>query len=92
MSARVWSSGDRIVAGVPELGLNCYGATQSEAVFRLFTSLLKYYRQLKESESDLTPKGRQDLRLLKSWVASVEKKMALGPAVAMSGQAGVQPD
>jgi hypothetical protein len=75
LSARLWSVGARKVVGVPELGLHCYGATQTEAVFRLFTSLLKYYRQLKTNRANLPEKAVKHLELLTVWVNAIERKM-----------------
>ncbi len=75
LSARLWQSGKRSVVGVPELGLHCYGGSQSEAVFRLFSSLLKYYRQLKQHRSKLGEKGLSHLTLLQGWVEGVERRM-----------------
>lgn len=75
LSARLWKSGDRTVVGVPELGLHCYGVSESEAVFRLFTTLLKYYRQLKAHEERLGDRGLDHLAQLKNWVAGIEKRM-----------------
>jgi len=75
LSARLWTVGERTVVGVPELGLHCYGNSQSEAVFRLFTSLLKYYRQLKAHKLKLPKKGLAHLALLTSWVHSLEDRM-----------------
>ena len=75
LSARMWRLGKRFVVGVPELGLHCYGSSESEAVFRLFTTLLKYYRQLKAYRNRLSERGLNHLDLLKVWVESVEQKM-----------------
>lgn len=75
MSARLWQTRGLTAAGVPELGLYCYGRSQSEAVFRLFTFLLKYYRQLKAFQSRLPVRGLEHLQLLKVWVAAIEEKM-----------------
>ncbi|MBX9667060.1 MAG: hypothetical protein K2X93_05540 [Candidatus Obscuribacterales bacterium] len=75
LSARLWKSGDRSVVGVPELGLHCYGNSESEAVFRLFTTLLKYYKQLKAHEERLGERGISHLAQLKNWVAGIEKRM-----------------
>lgn len=75
MSAKLWKKGKRIVVGVPELDILCTGKTQSEAVFRLFSNLLKYYRDLKDMES-LDQRQQEHMRLLKVWVNSVERKMA----------------
>ncbi|MCC6979361.1 MAG: hypothetical protein IT343_13640 [Candidatus Melainabacteria bacterium] len=75
LSARLWRSRGRVVVGVPELGLHCYGATEPEAVFRLFTSLLKYYRQLRTYKTRLGEKGLEHLNLLRGWVESIEDRM-----------------
>jgi hypothetical protein len=75
LSARMWQMGKRVVVGVPELGLHCYGTCQSEAVFRLFTCLIKYYRQLKAHRQKLGARGLEHLQLLGTWVAAVELKM-----------------
>lgn len=75
LSARLWRSRGRVVVGVPELGLHCYGASEPEAVFRLFTSLLKYYRQLRTFKTRLGEKGLAHLDLLKGWVESIEDRM-----------------
>lgn len=74
MSAKLWQKGKRIVVGVPELDIMCTGKTQSEAVFRLFTTLLKYYQELK-SQPNLDARQQEHMRLLKVWVESVERKM-----------------
>jgi hypothetical protein len=77
LSARMWQVGKKSVAGVPELGLHCYGNSQSEAVFRLFTSLLKYYRQLSAYKDRISERGLTHLHLLKDWVHSVERRMMI---------------
>jgi hypothetical protein len=77
LSARLWKVGERTVVGVPELGLHCYGGSQSEAVFRLFTTLLKYYRQLRAFEKRLPERALQHLELLSFWVRAIEKKMSV---------------
>jgi len=74
MSAKLWKKGKRIVVGVPELDILCTGKTESEAVFRLFTTLLKYYQDLK-SKPDLDERQQEHMRLLRVWVESVERKM-----------------
>jgi hypothetical protein len=79
LSARLWKSGNRTVVGVPELGLHCYGNSQSEAVFRLFTTLLKYYRQLRNYPERLGDTGRRHLQLLGKWVEGIEQKMMAKP-------------
>jgi len=75
LSAKLWMVGDQTVVGVPELGLHCYGSTQSEALFKLFATLIKYYRQLKSFPNRLTEKGRQHLYLLSQWVGHIEDRM-----------------
>lgn len=75
LSARLWEVGKRSVVGVPELGLHCYGKSQTEAVFRLFNSLLKYYRQLKAYKHRLSDKGLEHLELLTGWVNHIEDRM-----------------
>jgi hypothetical protein len=74
MSAKLWKKGKRIVVGVPELDILCTGKTQSEAVFRLFTTLLKYYQDLK-AVPQLDARQQEHMRLLKVWVESIERKM-----------------
>ena len=76
LRARLWTVGQRIVVGVPELGLHCYGDSQPEAVFRLFTVLLKYYRQLKTFKKRLSQRGLEHLKLLSGWVSHIEERMA----------------
>jgi hypothetical protein len=75
LSARLWQKGKRVVVGVPELDILCTGKSQSEAVFRLFTTLLKYYQQLKSAKLPLDDRQTEHQRLLKGWVASVERRM-----------------
>lgn len=75
LSARLWQKGRRTVVGVPELDIFCTGKSQSEAIFRLFTMLLKYHRQLKSSQTPLSVREQEHMRLLKDWVESVERKM-----------------
>ncbi len=77
MSARVWRNGARTIACVPELGLHCYGMSQSEALFRLFTILLKYYRQLRLFRSRLGERGLGHLELLSHWIMGMEERMKL---------------
>lgn len=81
LSARLWRAHGRCVVGVPELGIHCYGDTETESVFRLFTALLKYYRQLKANESRISDRGRCHLEFLSAWVKGIEKKMTM-PATA----------
>ncbi len=77
MSAKLWSVGEKTIACVPELGLHCYGSGQSEVLFRLFTVLLKYYRQLKMHRSRLGKRGQAHLELLSDWINGVEERMRL---------------
>jgi hypothetical protein len=76
LSAKLWQKGKRVVVGVPELDILCTGKTQSEAVFRLFTNLLKYYQELKAMSGELDERQSEHFRLLKEWVAGVERRMA----------------
>ncbi len=75
MSAKLWIKGKRVVVGVPELDILCTGKTQSEAVFRLFSNLLKYYQELKASPKPLDERQQEHMKLLRVWVESVERKM-----------------
>jgi hypothetical protein len=75
LSAKLWQKGKRIVVGVPELDILCTGRSQSEAVFRLFTTLLKYYQQLKAIEQPLDERQTEHFRLLKEWMEGVERRM-----------------
>lgn len=75
MAAKLWKAYGRFVVGVPALGLHCYGRSEQEAAFRLFTSLLKYYRHLKSNQDSITEKGLQDLAKLSEWVSEIERKM-----------------
>jgi hypothetical protein len=77
MSAKLWSVGEKTIACVPELGLHCYGINQSAALFRLFTVLLKYYRQLKVYKTRLGKRGQAHLELLSDWIIGVEDRMRL---------------
>jgi len=77
LSARIKQVGERTVALVPELGLHCYGSSQTEAVFRLFTILLKYYRQLHSHQIRLNEKGKEHLKLLSVWVEGIESRMKM---------------
>lgn len=80
LSARLWNVGERTVVGVPELGLHCYGKSQPEAILRLFSALLKYYRQLKTFKSRLSAQALVHLDLLTIWVNGIEKKMTMPSA------------
>ena len=75
LSAKLWQKGRSVVVGVPELDIFSTGKSQSEAVFRLFTTLLKYYQQLKASRHQLDERQQEHMRLLADWVESVEKKV-----------------
>ena len=77
MSAKLWTVGEKTIACVPELGLHCYGANQSEVLFRLFTVLLKYYRQLNVHRGRLGRRGHVHLELLSDWMNGVEDRMRL---------------
>ena len=66
MSAKLWIKGKRVVVGVPELDILCTGKTQSEAVFRLFSNLLKYYQELKGSSKPLDERQQAHMKLLKN--------------------------
>ncbi len=88
MSAKVWHTGEKTIACVPELGLHCYGTSESEASFRLFTVLLKYYSQLRLHKSRLGARGQGHLELLSEWMTGVENRMrlrTLGPELAIAG-------
>jgi hypothetical protein len=87
LSAKLWQAHDRFVVGVPELGLCCYGASEAEASFRLFTTLIKYYRQLKAFKERLGEKGRQDLVVLAHWMQGIEDRLSAGPETAAQGAA-----
>jgi hypothetical protein len=77
LSARLWQKGKGVMVSVPELDICCYGKSQSEAVLRLFTNLLKYYNELKEKDK-LSDRQETHFKLLKVWVKGVEKKMCAG--------------
>jgi hypothetical protein len=77
MSAKVWHRGGKTIACVPELGLHCYGKSESEASFRLFTVLLKYYRQLRVHRNRIGKRGQGHLELLSDWMTGIENRMRL---------------
>lgn len=77
MSARMWQKDKRIVVSVPELDICCYGKSQSEAILRLFTNLLKYYNELNKRRSPLTDRQQAHFELLKKWMRSVEERMTV---------------
>ena len=78
LSAKLWQAHNRFVVGVPELGLSCYGSSETEASFRLFTTLIKYYRQLKAFKEKLNEKGRKDLIVLTRWMECIEERLTSG--------------
>lgn len=80
MSARLWQKGQGVMVSVPELDLCCYGRSQSEAILRLFSNLLKYYNELKDMDQ-LSSRQDAHLQLLKVWVKGVEKKICAGESV-----------
>ena len=80
LSANLWQVKDksgklRYVVGVPKLGLSSYGKSESEASFRLFSCLIKYYRQLKANEDKLSPKASDHLTVLSKWMQGIEERM-----------------
>jgi|GEM_PF-949894 hypothetical protein len=81
MSAKVWTAGERSVVLVPELGLFCYGKNDAQAAFRLFTTLLKYYRQLRAHKERLGERGLQHLEVLAGWVRAIETRMTEGSTI-----------
>lgn len=74
LSAKIWQKDTGVIVSVPELDICCYGRSQSEAVLRLFSNLLKYYNELKDKRK-LSERQDSHLRLLKTWVKGVEKKI-----------------
>ncbi|HNH76235.1 MAG TPA: hypothetical protein PLF23_20775 [Candidatus Obscuribacter sp.] len=80
LSAKLWQSQtkdgkERFVAYVPELGLSCFGTSDSEASFRLFSALIKYFRQLKAHKEKLGEKGLAHLQMLTVWMNAIEERM-----------------
>lgn len=75
MSARLWRKGKGVIVSVPEVGISCYGKSQSEAILRLFSNLLKYYNQLKSERKSLGSRQLEHLQILTVWVRSVEQRM-----------------
>jgi hypothetical protein len=82
LSAKLWQAHNQFVVGVPELGLCCYGSSEAEASFRLFTTLIKYYRQLKAFKDRLGEKGRKDLVVLSHWMQGIEDRLSAAPETA----------
>lgn len=83
LSAKMWQRGRQVMVSVPELDICCYGKSQSEAVLRLFTNLLKYHNELKGCKKELSPRQTEHFNLLKQWVHAVEQKMTAGSVVGM---------
>ena len=77
LSAKLWQAHNRFVVGVPELGLCCYGNSETEASFRLFTALIKYYRQLKAFKQKLGAKGLAHLAVLTRWMECIEARLTI---------------
>lgn len=75
MSARISQKGKRFVVSVPELDLCCYGRSQSEAVLRLFSTLLKYHNELSKLTEPLSSRQQEHFELLKPWMRSIENRM-----------------
>jgi hypothetical protein len=80
LSAKLWQTRDtkgkvRFVVGVPELGLSCFGTSDTEASFRLFSALVKYYSQLKSHKDKLGDKGLGHLSILTKWMNGIEDRM-----------------
>ncbi|MCA0313097.1 MAG: hypothetical protein LCH63_04550 [Candidatus Melainabacteria bacterium] len=76
----------RYIAYVPELGLSSFGLTDSEASFRLFTTLIKYYRQLKANQDKLGERGLNHLELLKDWMSGIEERMTVKQVDELAGE------
>ncbi len=51
LSAWLWQSNHKTIVSIPELGFSCFADTESEAVFKLFSSLIKYYQALKSAKT-----------------------------------------
>lgn len=86
LSARLCQKGKNVMVSVPELDLCCYGRSQSEALMRLFSNLLKYYNELKDKDN-LSLRQAAHLQLLKIWVKGIEKKMSAGePVLSLAGR------
>lgn len=79
MSARLWRKGKGVIVSVPEVGISCYGKSQSEAILRLFSNLLKYYNELKSGSKPLGARQEEHLEILSVWVRSVEHRMCAAP-------------
>ena len=83
MSAKLWQKGKRTVVSVPELGISCYGRSQSEAIFRLFSTLLKYHNELSRSKVVLSDRQQSHFALLERWMKAVESRMTVREPVVM---------
>lgn len=86
MSARMWQKDKRVVVSVPELDISCYGKSQSEAILRLFSNLLKYYNELNKSRAPLSERQQAHFDLLKQWMRSVEDRMTAREPVSSTGR------
>lgn len=84
LSAKLWRKGRGVVIAVPELDILCFGTSQSEAVLRLFSNLLRYYNELKGHSRSLNERQQSHLELLRVWVKTVEDKMTYTPAEPIS--------
>lgn len=80
LSARLCQKGKSVMVSVPELDICCYGKSQSEALMRLFSNLLKYYNELKDT-AELSARQNEHFELLKVWVKGIEKKICAGESV-----------
>lgn len=77
MSARIHQKGKRIVVSVPELDICCYGRSQSEAILRVFSTLLKYHNELSKAPEPLSDRQQEHFDLLRRWMRSVENRMTV---------------
>ncbi len=75
LSAWLWQNNQKTIISVPELNFSCYADCESEAVFKLFSSLIQYYQELTSTPAKLTPQAIAHLDLLKTWVSGIEAKM-----------------
>lgn len=75
LSAKLFEVNSRFVVTVAELGLSCWGKSESEASFRLFTTLIKYFRQLNAHQDKLNDKALAHLSILREWMNGIEEHM-----------------
>lgn len=75
LSAKLFEVNSRFVVTVTELGLSCWGKSESEASFRLFTTLIKYFRQLNAHQDKLNDKALLHLSILREWMNGIEEHM-----------------